>query len=132
MKRIEYIDAMRGFTMLLVVLGHCAHYLYPSGSENVYLSTLQLVRMPLFFFVSGFVFYKAGINWDITEIKEFLCKKINVQIISPLLFFLTYVYCFNYPMKAAFFDINKYGYWFTFTLFQYFVIYILTCKLSDK
>ena len=60
-KRIEYIDAMRGFTMFLVVLGHCAFYCMGGvADDNVYLDIFQSFRMPLFFFVSGFVFYKGN------------------------------------------------------------------------
>lgn len=115
--------------MFLVVLGHCVFFLLPEN-ENVYMGVFQTFRMPLFFFVSGFVFYKANSVWDVRSAKEFLCKKINVQIISPLLFFLIYVYLFNHSLREASFDVSKFGYWFTLALFEYFIIYILSCKLS--
>ena len=56
-QRIEYIDAMRGVTMLLVVMAHVSMfclglYGYNGFSFNKMLSEF---RMPLFFFVSGFV-----------------------------------------------------------------------------
>lgn len=52
--RIEYIDAMRGFTMLLVVCSHVETFMVgsPLKSINALLGEFQ---MPLFFFVSGFV-----------------------------------------------------------------------------
>jgi peptidoglycan/LPS O-acetylase OafA/YrhL len=53
-KRIEYIDAMRGFTMILVVFSHIEGMLfkdYYSFVNQVFMS----FRMPLFFFISGLV-----------------------------------------------------------------------------
>ena len=54
-KRIEYLDALRGFTMILVVMSHVA--LFNLGvdvrSDGCYHTYFQLFRMPLFFFVSG-------------------------------------------------------------------------------
>lgn len=56
-ERIEYIDTMRGFTMLLVVYSHVRLYgLYFDDSNIVssFNSIFLLIRMPLFFFISGF------------------------------------------------------------------------------
>ena len=61
-KRIEYIDAMRGFTMVLVVLTHVSSFgLGMYGSDTFsYSKIFAEFRMPLFFFVSGFVLYKSN------------------------------------------------------------------------
>lgn len=124
--RIEYIDAMRGFTMFLVVLGHCAFFCMGDvGRENIYLDVFQSFRMPLFFFVSGLVFYKENRIWRGEEIKVFFTKKLQVQIISPLLFFLIFVYLNKIDLLSALFDPLKSGYWFTFTLFEYFCLFVV-------
>ena len=47
-QRIEYIDAMRGFTMILVVLHHVS--LMAFGRNSVTDEWLVEFRMPLFFF----------------------------------------------------------------------------------
>lgn len=62
-KRIEYIDALRGFTMILVVLQHVATFGWelPLGAPNIH-TYLAQIRMPLFFFISGFVLYKASVT----------------------------------------------------------------------
>ena len=58
-QRIEYLDAIRGFTMLLVVYGHVKlfsfHFL--GGSFNTF---FVMISMPLFFFVSGFLLEKPN------------------------------------------------------------------------
>lgn len=118
--------------MILVVVAHVAKYLdietLKPGNFHYY---LQQFRMPLFFFISGFVFYKAGFAWNGVNIKKFLSKKVTVQIISPLIFLTCYVYYMDFSLRAALVDNFKAGYWFTFTLFEYFLLYITTRKISD-
>ena len=57
-KRIQYIDAMRGFAMFLVILCHV--FTFSFGNHKSVISDWFLTfRMPLFFTISGFVLYKA-------------------------------------------------------------------------
>ena len=73
-KRIEYIDAMRGFAMILVIYFHIPSYCL----GNAYIGfndILEWVRMPLFFFISGFVFYKADRIWNSDTIKNMLKRE---------------------------------------------------------
>ena len=131
-KRISYLDALRGFTMILVVVSHVAKFLdvetLSPGSFHYYFNNF---RMPLFFFISGFVFYKAGFVWNRVNIKRFLCKKVTVQVISPLIFLACYVHYMHFSLWESLVDNFKAGYWFTFTLFEYFLLYIATRKISD-
>lgn len=71
-KRIEFIDLAKGICILLVVLGHCGAPIYIPG--------LEIVRMPLYFILSGLFFkdYGGGLN--------FFIKKTN-KILIPFLFF---------------------------------------------
>ena len=71
-KRIEYIDALRGLTMILVVIAHINSYTFKA--ENVFEYTsltgfLSLFRMPLFFFVSGYIAYKPAVFFDKFQLK---------------------------------------------------------------
>ncbi len=123
-KRIEFIDAMRGFTIFLVVLSHVAFYcLIIDGSVPSLNNFLIQVRMPMFFLISGFVLYKEGIVWNLPHIVRFFKKKIPVQLLSPLLFFIVYMHINGYDIVEGFFNEPKYGYWFTYALFIYFCIY---------
>lgn len=127
-RRIEYIDALRGFTIILVVLQHIVSiYFRGSGLSPFYLS-LQQVRMPLFFFVSGLVFYKVQREWNFKECTQFFRKKITVQVISPAMFMLLYFLYLGIDIEEGILDKSKYGYWFTYTLFTYFIFYITTQK----
>ena len=131
-QRIEYIDALRGFTIILVVLTHVAS---ANGVEvmekgNFHALFLQF-RMPLFFFISGFLFYKKNLIWNWENSYNFLSKKFTVQIISPLIFLLCYIYINDLSFVESMTDEFKSGYWFTFTLFSYFVLYLVLNKVMN-
>jgi fucose 4-O-acetylase-like acetyltransferase len=126
-KRIEYLDALRGFTMILVVINHVALVDFGVNvySDNTFHAYLQQFRMPLFFFVSGFVFYKKDFIWNFVNSLKFIKKKIPVQIISPFIFLLFFIIIRDKSFISAITRSDKLGYWFTFTLFEYFLIYIM-------
>ena len=123
-QRIGYIDALRGFTMFLVVLGHVVALCWQiPGSSPTFHHIFTQVRMPMFFFISGFVLYKAGVVWDSRQVVSFFKKKIPVQLISPLIIFIIYLYTFDVPLFDGFINKQKFGYWFTFVLLEYYVFY---------
>ena len=128
--RIEYIDALRGFTMILVVYHHIAFWCF-DNEELAYNEFFIKFRMPTFFFISGWLFFKINRIWDKETINGILKKKFMVQIIPFLLFMLLYMYMFRGPDYYTTFE-SKYGFWFTYTLFQYFVIYIVIEALFNK
>lgn len=130
-KRIGYIDALRGFTIILVVMQHIVSmYFRPDELNPLYLC-LQQVRMPLFFFVSGLVFYKVQRTWNLKECVLFFKKKTTVQIISPAIFMLLYFLYLDINIADGVLNNSKYGYWFTYTLFTYFIFYITTQKVAS-
>lgn len=128
--RIEYIDALRGFTMILVIYHHIAFWCL-DNIDFGYNEFFMRFRMPLFFFISGWLFFKVNRLWDKETINGILKKKFIVQIIPFLFFMLLYMYMFRGPDYQTTFE-SKYGFWFTYTLFQYFVIYIATEAIHSK
>ena len=136
-KRIEYLDALRGFTMMLVVINHVYNYTYGFNEEQIagsFYYIFQLFFMPLFFFISGFVLYKKDLVWNLGNSFLFLKKKVTALILSPILFWLAYVIVKNIDITESILSINKSGYWFTFTLFEYFILYIIfqaTVRLAN-
>lgn len=125
--RIQYIDALRGFTMILVVLGHVPMYAY-GGLENFsWSSFVSVFRLPLFFFISGFVFYKTERIWSISQTWNFIKNKFRVQVLTTAVFFMLFLYLNDINLIDALLDKYKAGYWFTLVLFFFFVIY---CGIS--
>ncbi len=129
-KRIEYIDALRGFTMVLVVLGHIELI---SFCEQTFLYTpyYKFFRMPLFFFISGYIAFRSKKVWDThTFLKESI-KKLRIQLIPTLIFGLTFTCLFNHGnIKTFIEDISKNGYWFTIALLEMFLVYYTANYLS--
>lgn len=128
--RIGYIDALRGLAMILVVYFHIAAYGFGSY-ELGYNDIIERFRMPTFFFISGWLFYKAGRIWDRQAIIGMIHKKFMVQIVPTAIFMLFYLMLFNL-LDISSFGSDKKGYWFTFVLFEYFVIYILAEALLNR
>jgi len=128
--RIGYIDAIRGLAMILVVYFHIAAYGFGSY-ELGYNDIIERFRMPTFFFISGWVFYKAGRTWNRQTIIGMIRKKFMVQIIPTVIFMLLYLVMFNL-LDVSSFGSDKKGYWYTFVLFEYFVIYILAEALLNR
>lgn len=130
-KRIEYIDALRGFTMILVVLSHVAIFCVGAYDVPNYHHYLQQLRMPMFFLISGFVLYKVDTVWNLNYIVGFLSRKFVVQILSTSLFFILYVHYCSVDIMQGISDIFKLGYWFTYVLFFFYVFYSIirfTCR----
>lgn len=104
-KRIEFIDAMRGFTMLLVVYTHIIFFsYYNSGFDDLSYGGGKLLsfnalfvtfRMPLFFFISGFILFKKDFEWTLLASGKFILKKAKVQLIPTLFFLAVFVYIFD-------------------------------------
>lgn len=136
--RMEWIDAMRGMTMILVVMYHTN---LQGFSETVKLSSsmplLVLIRMPLFFFISGFLSYKANADWSYGGFIHMMGKKIRIQIIPTIVFFFAFVAItcpstFCDSLVSNFHSPTKGGYWFTLVLLYMFIIYYVFEYLEQK
>ena len=79
-ERFEYIDALRGFTMLLVIYAHFAGLVAQGadGDIGIFCSVIMhRIRMPLFFFVSGFFAYAL---YDSALFRKRLRNRITKQL----------------------------------------------------
>ena len=123
-QRIEYIDAMRGFTMILVVFAHVCHFCLGDsrmGGNAVFI----LFRLPCFFMISGWLFESVAQKpfWEIAK------HKAMVQLLPTFIFLLLLA-----PPPFFFHQLGtlKGGYWFTFALFEYFILYMVMIRISRK
>ena len=135
--RLEWLDAMRGFTMILVVANHVSQTGFAQDVKlSSSLSFLILFRMPLFFFISGFLAYKATQVWDLPNLCRLVGKKLRIQIIPTVVFFLfgmAVLYKdFFLAVEDKFHSPLKGGYWFTIALLYMFIIYYLFAYLESK
>ena len=136
-ERLQWLDAMRGFTMILVVAYHVAQMGFGENEKlSASLPFLVLFRMPLFFFVSGFLAYKADFQWTLPNALRLTWKKIKIQVVPALVFLCVFIVlkrnefwntfeaCMKLPTKG--------GYWFTWVLLHMFVIYYVVCLVAKK
>lgn len=118
-KRIGYIDALRGFTMILVVFEHI--YLDNNTIISQFFSNF---RMPLFFFISGFISFRREQSWSGSETLSRLGSKVRTMIVPALAIGLLFTLIYNQtPITDFFTRPTKMGYWFTFALFNMLVFY---------
>ena len=122
-QRIVYIDAMRGFTMILVVYSHVCNYCLGDkwmGWNDVFF----LFRLPCFFFISGWLFgsYRG-------TVPSVIKHKFMVQIVPTVIFLLLLA---PPPLFFSKLGATKGGYWFTFALFEFFTICIFFERYLKK
>ena len=122
-QRIEYIDAMRGFTMILVVFSHVCSMCLGDKSMG-YNDVFYLFRMPCFFFISGWLFDPLKGTFRSVAKHKFM-----VQIIPTVIFLILLA---PPPLFFSRLGATKGGYWFTFVLFEYFIISMLSSRYLKK
>ena len=124
--------------MLLVVTNHVA--LKSFGMQIRWSAALQfflLFRMPLFFFISGFLAYKASRVWNARTLGELTLKKMRVQIIPTVVFFLLFLAMvpttpFLHNLDEALASSMKAGYWFTIVLLYMLLTFYLFSYVESK
>jgi fucose 4-O-acetylase-like acetyltransferase len=135
--RLEWLDALRGFTMIMVVANHVCNFTFVLPYQySSSMHFLILFRMPLFFFISGFLAYKAGLAWNRQTLGSLLAKKIKVQTIPTIVFFLIGAVILGKEFGPTVMEWleqpTKGGYWFTITLLYMFVIYYIFSYAESK
>lgn len=135
------IDALKGFAIFLVVLGH-AIIQYPINLHNneyclSLFKFLSSVHMPLFFLISGFCFSYHG------NYKDFILKKVKRLVVPYVIFNILDIIprqilsqFVNRPQSIVVsvkgMLLNGGEYWFLYTLFIIFLIYPAIYKWQIK
>lgn len=109
--RLIYIDALRGFAMLLVIVGHLIQFNYSTGIENPIFNIIYSFHMPLFFFISGYV---HSLSKKCTPL-EFIKKRVRHLILPAITWTCIVPVFFSY--KKSFVSFDFYQYWFMYVLF---------------
>lgn len=122
-QRIEYIDAMRGFTMILVVFSHVCSMCFGDRSMG-YNDVFFLFRLPCFFFISGWLFDPLKGTFSSVAKHKFM-----VQIVPTVIFLLLLA---PPPLFFSKLGATKGGYWFTFVLFEFFMISMISERSCKK
>lgn len=125
---------MRGFTMFLVVFYHFQQF--GLGMINPLETTVlgcvfMSFRMPVFFFISGFVAYKSLDFWTVGKGLKRILTKARVELIPTVVFFV--LLTLSQGDSLSLFITKGFNlYWFTFVLFEMFCIYYTFSMLYNK
>lgn len=118
MKRLAYIDNLKGLAMILVVMGHIIIFC-GLNYDNEYMKNIVMIEMPLFLFLNGLVVKKLPILDNV----NYLIRKF-LQLIIPLLSWGILITLFLHETYTHFWlHYWKYGYWYLLTLFEFYIIY---------
>ena len=96
-ERISWIDYLKVFACILVVLGHLIQSLQKSNFDNFENITsfinwfIYLFHMPLFFVASGYLYELKKKDFSLKQYKGFIFKKIINLGVPYLTFYLLYV-----------------------------------------
>lgn len=88
-KRLTWVDAVKGFLMIMVVIGH-----YPKHIDYPIITYIYWFHMPAFFVLSGLFFRPADSNAKMIQ----LIKKRFMQLMIPYFFFLIIITCLRYVL----------------------------------
>ncbi|MCM1313172.1 MAG: acyltransferase [Bacteroides sp.] len=136
-ERMEWLDALRGFTMILVVAYHVAQISFGQSIKlSASLPVLVLFRMPMFFFISGFLAYKPGFNWTRGRLRSMVWKKLKIQVIPAFVFLCVFIVVrmprFGDGFALCMEKSTKGGYWFTWSLLHMFVVYYVFAYMESR
>lgn len=127
------LDAVKGFAILLVMLGHC---IVLNGLADPYLyDAIAAVQMPLFMAVSGYI---AGLKKPESVERPDLAKRAAVlgkRSISYLVPFFSWMVIVSFPhclkeLKTELFHLD-YGLWFLATLWIVNLVCMIAALLAD-
>lgn len=135
--RVQYIDALRGFGILLVVAGHLIQYNYSQCYTTPVFNIIYSFHMPLFFFISGMT---MGIckrkndycKYSLLDYFYDIYKKFRILIIPTISWVMLVPIFFTTDISIST-DLKKL--WFLPTLFNVYIIYYtiqLLCFLPQK
>ncbi|MCM1036434.1 MAG: acyltransferase [Bacteroides sp.] len=125
-----FIDILRGILMLLVVMVHVDNCSFGPYFDLAINEQLSWVRMPLFFFISGFLSYSTGYTPSVFIRR--LSNRVICQLYPTVILFAAFLKCFDIPLLAGIDNLYKQGFWFTYAVFVHFCILAVICLAMNK
>ena len=135
-QRVDYIDALKGFLIISVVMCHVAGFCLGIQDDIPSFHPIFFeFRNPPIFFVSGLFAYKIGTVWDISNCYKLIKKKFVTIAWPTLIFFSALLYVHpSYHGRTFLHDSIKdlWFHWFTLSLFFFFVFYSIIGLLTSQ
>lgn len=132
-KHFDYIDGLKGWAILLVVIGHSIQGTVTNFDNNIIFRVIYSFHMPMFMFLSGMVArYSSNDSWFI-----FLKKRFTTLVVP----FVAW-YVINYLITGIYRQVGLYEYvkrlilspdwglWFLWVLFVNYCFLVLNIKME--
>lgn len=113
-KRIVYIDALKAFAIILVVIGHLSAMC--GGGDNMIYEVIASFHMPLFLFLSGFVLKRIPTSFKLLhKCFALLLPMMTIGVILT-------IFIHHHSVKDMCYDSFKGGYWYLYMLVVYYLL----------
>lgn len=109
--RLFYLDALRGFAMLCVVIGHLSLFCYKDASYSSLAHIVNIFHVNLFMMISGYFIDLGKLN---------IYKHLKI-LIPFFIFGVPYAYLKGYLPWEFLGNETKVGYWFLWSLTIYYI-----------
>lgn len=131
-KRLNWIDAMRALTMVSVVLVHVLVGGFGINSERSALCILRTTfTLPLFFFVSGFFLFRPLDDWTRIRVTKAVRVRTTALVAGTIVFSSAYFLISSTQKNFSWIHAGDFRqYWYTFSLFQMFVYYLILIGIA--
>lgn len=131
-QRLNWIDALRGLTMISVVMVHVLVSGFGVKPDNSALAILRgTFTLPLFFFVSGFFLFRPLEAWTRHRVLEALKVRGLALLCGTAVFTTLYFVVMRRADPLAWLpDGNFVEYWYTISLFQIFIWYLVAVGIG--
>lgn len=132
-QRLIWLDMLKGFLIILVILGHSIQYCLPDETfeSNYWWNLIYSFHMPAFMAASGFVNFRLVSPPPLT-----LCKRRTYQLLLPFLVwsFIKWLVSSNHTISSLIgFTFNSGGFfWFLWTLWIISLLFIFCDCISKK
>lgn len=130
-KRDESLDAVKGFAIILVMLGHCLVWNNLSQNDPYIYDFIKMVQMPLFMMVSGYLAGKGYKKRNIKETGRLVGKRAFAYLVPFFVWpVLLHPLVAISEVKGILFQLDK-GLWFLMTLFIVMVVTTMAAFIAD-
>lgn len=121
--RLEYIDVMKGFAILIIVFWHTTqHFIIEDSFLKLVLTSFVV---PLFYFLSGYLGYKHFNDNRVGLVVNGIISKFKILVIPSFIFSI--MMC---VLQSRLYIATNYG--FTFSLFLMFLIMYLCVLIKNR
>lgn len=137
--RLQYFDMLKGMAIFMVVMGHVITFGIRGLDRAFIFKLIAEVHMPLFFFISGWFSLKilAPGKWKCPDLLSRAKQLLLPMVVMSTLWLFYFPHSgLKTPFSCTFYDMwhsaGKFGYWFTYVLFELMLIYALVRPLFSK